>query len=158
MGKMAEMLDDIDREIINELQKNPYIDMEDLRDIVNNNLNRRLSISTIYHRKGKLIEGGILKEAFIPDYNKIGKATLCFIAIKFDGHDERILEEFTKIPNVMEAHAIGGQYDVFLKVRGRDIREIANLVFRIRSDYSIVKTTEIFVVLKTEKETQSIEI
>ena len=30
MGKMAEMLDDIDREIINELQKNPYIDMEDL--------------------------------------------------------------------------------------------------------------------------------
>jgi|GEM_PF-4784680 len=155
---MSDQLDDIDRELINQLQNNPEIDIEELRDIINHNLNRRLSISTIYHRKNKLLDNKILRSEYAPDYRIINKATLCFIALKFEGHDENIFQQLKQMNNVMEVHAIGGQYDAFLKVRGGDIHEIADLVFQIRTDYPIVKTTEIFFALKTEKETLSIGI
>ena len=155
---MSEQLDEIDRELINQLQNNPEIDIEELRDIINHNLNRRLSISTIYHRKNKLLDNKILRSEYAPDYLRINKATLCFIALKFEGHEENIFQQLREMNNVMEVHAVGGQYDAFLKVRGRDIHEIADLVFQIRTDYPIVKTTEIFFVLKTEKETLSIGI
>ncbi len=151
-------LDDIDRALINELMNNPRVDMEELKNIVNGRLHRNLSISTIYQRRNKLFESGLLREVLAPDYGRVGKSTLCFIGVKFSGHDEHILEEFTKIPEVMEVHAVGGQYDVFLKVRGSDIENIANLVFRIRTDYPIVKATEIFIALRTKKETLSVGV
>jgi len=155
---MEQEIDVIDREIINQLQDNPEIDMEELKDQINHNLNRRLSISTIYHRKSKLLENNTLRIEYAPDYMKINKGTLCFIAIKFEGHDEHIFQSFKEMNNVLEVHAIGGQYDAFLKVRAQSIQEIADFVFRIRTDYPQVKTTEIFVALKTVKETLSIRI
>lgn len=151
-------LDEIDIALINELQLNPDIDIEELRDRINSKLNRKLSTSTIYHRRSKLLEKGILKKAYIPDYEKIGKPTLAFIAIKFDGHDDEMLRKLTEFPGVMEVHAVSGHYDVFLKVRTRNIEELANLVFRIRTENILVKSTEIFVNLRTEKETLLIEV
>jgi len=149
-------LDDIDRAIINELQNNPQVDMENLKNTLNHNLGRKLSISTIYHRRNKLLESGVIKECFVPDYSKVGKETLCFIAVKFEGHDDNILDSFTHIPEIMEVHAVGGQYDVFLKVRGESIQDIANLVFKIRTEHHMVKTTEIFIVLRSHKETGNV--
>lgn len=152
------MIDEIDKAIINELQRDGSIDMKSLRDRVNKNLGRRLSVSTIYHRNSRLLEDGVIRKSFIPDYDRVGKSTMAFIAVKFEGHDEEIFRKLSDIRGVMEVHAVGGQYDVFLKVRAGSIHEVADLVFKIRTEFDIVKATEIFIVLKSEKETPAIEL
>lgn len=151
-------MDEIDQAIVNELQENPNLTVKDLCARVNVRLRKTLSPSTVYYRKNKLVDSGVLKCTFVPNYDEIGKSTLAFIAMKLEGHDEAIFKDIARLKGVMEVHAIGGPYDGLVKLRGEDIHEIANLVFYLRSQFKLIKATETFVVLRTEKETMSLDL
>ena len=64
--------------------------------------------------------GAIAGYVAVLDHKVIGVPNVVFVEVTLDRHDERALEEFgealAKIPEVVEAHLVTGEYDYLVKV------------------------------------------
>jgi len=115
---MVKNFDPVDAAMINILQEEPALAGERLRDEVNKRTGKNLTTAAINARRGNLIKKQILKHAYIPDYKKVGKSLCGFIMLKTQKQETKIANELSdneKWPEIMEAHAIIGQYDILLK-------------------------------------------
>jgi DNA-binding Lrp family transcriptional regulator len=67
---------------------------------------------------------------------------LGFILIKTgDNREEEVLEILQKNPEIMEAHALFGEYDLLAKVSAKDFRGVSSIVLKhIRSVDGVVHT------------------
>ena len=109
------MIDNVDRIILKELQRNARISNADLA--------RRagLSPSAILTRVKRLEEQGYIRE-YTAHLNrqKIGYDMLCFVGISLERHEAAQVMEFDKaiqdISEVLECHHVTGDYDYLLKV------------------------------------------
>ncbi len=157
----SDKLDDVDTALINILQEQPDAAGERLRDEVNKTAGKNLTTAAINARCGNLIKKQILKPAYVPDYKSIGKSMCGFIMLKTQKQEIEIANELSKPgewPEIMEAHAIIGQYDILLKTRVRDMEELGNLAFRLREKFAKLERTETFIVALTGKETPNIKV
>ena len=146
-------LDVTDRKLLNLLQddtKVPYA-----------KLAKRLGISSsgVHKRVKRLVDEGVIKKfAAVIDPQILGKKLKAFIGISTaPGTCGEVIAQLNKRPEVLEIHEVAGEHDLFLKVVTDDtikLNEILHEMDRIPG----VSNSRTLVVLKTEKETNLIQL
>jgi Lrp/AsnC family leucine-responsive transcriptional regulator len=112
-------LDATDRRILRELQADSSVSVADLASRVN------LSASAC-HRRIKLME----ERGLIAGYGarlsrkKLGLSIEFFVEISLVAQSEQTLEAFEqavrRVPEILECHLVGGQYDYLLRIAAED--------------------------------------
>lgn len=106
----------------------------------------RLPRTTVGERIKKLVKKGIIKKfTAILNYEKIGKPITAFVLVSFAPHpnvsQRELAREIARIENVHEVYIISGEWDLLLKVRGKDMEEIGHLILdKLRSMKGVGKT------------------
>ncbi len=113
--KRTEGLDAIDRRILSALSEDGRLTTQALADKVG------LSPSPCWTRVKRLEDSGIIeKYVAVLDHKALGLANMVFVEITLDKHDEKVLdacgEALARIPEVVEAHLVTGDYDYLVKV------------------------------------------
>lgn len=109
-------LDDDDRKILREMQRDATRSLERIATLVG------LSKTTVWNRLQRLQQSGaILRQAAILDPRKVGLKETFFVSIRTANHDSAWLEDFKAViddmPEITEAHRLAGTLDYLLKVQ-----------------------------------------
>ncbi|MFA4647704.1 Lrp/AsnC family transcriptional regulator [Pyrococcus kukulkanii] len=149
---MAEILDKIDKRLLEELKNNSRENIA--------TLSKKLGIprTTVHYRIKRLVEEGVIDKFTIkPNYKKLNLGTTAFILIRYDpdsGLTQReVAEQIAKIPGVYEVHIIAGEWDLLLKVRASNAEEIGKIVIdKLREIKGVGQTVTMvsFVTVKEE--------
>ncbi|MEM2237534.1 MAG: Lrp/AsnC family transcriptional regulator [Candidatus Caldarchaeum sp.] len=122
---------------------NPELDEKDLRIIEELMDNAEQSITelaaklkmprtTVQERIKRLKQLGVIKKYTVQvDYSKLGKPATAFILISFQQGtmpQKKLAQEIAKMPEVVEAHLITGEWDILVKVRTDSMQSIGSLV------------------------------
>ena len=112
-------LDLTDRKILSALHLNGRLTINDLAEKVG------LSPSPCWTRVKRLEANGTIERyAAIIDQAAIGLRDIVFVEITLEKHDEKVLDRFgsalARIPEVLEAHLVTGEYDYLVKVAVAD--------------------------------------
>ncbi|MBR0740790.1 Lrp/AsnC family transcriptional regulator [Bradyrhizobium liaoningense] len=115
----VEELDQLDRRILSALSENGRLTTSALAERVG------LSTSPCWTRVKRLEEtGAIEKYVAVLNHGNLGYNNVAFVEITLDKHDDKALERFggalARIPEVMEAYLVTGDYDYLIKVVVRD--------------------------------------
>jgi len=137
---MAEsiQIDDLDRKILDIITKNarvPYLEVA-----------RECNVSgaAIHQRVQRLIKAGVIRGSeFKVDPALVGFRTCAYIGVFLEhpGHYRNIIEEFKRIPEIIECHYTTGNYSLFIKVYTRDNEHLRNILTdKIQSITGIMRT------------------
>jgi len=112
-------LDLADRKILSILRSEGRLTVNELANRVG------LSSSPCWSRVRHLEEIGVIKHySAVIDHIAIGLKDLVFIEVTLDKHDDKVLARFgdalARIPEVIEAHLVTGDYDYLVKVAVAD--------------------------------------
>jgi Lrp/AsnC family leucine-responsive transcriptional regulator len=111
----ASALDLVDRKILSALRADGRLTMSELAAKVG------LSQSPCWTRVKRLEASGAI-EGYVAllDHKSIGVPNIVFVEVTLDRHDEKALEQFgaalARIPEVIEAYLVTGDYDYLVKV------------------------------------------
>ncbi|SEF56991.1 Lrp/AsnC family transcriptional regulator [Jhaorihella thermophila] len=134
---MEKNIDQIDRVILNQLQQDAGLSQRELAERVG------LSQNACWRRLGALREAGVLQGAAARlDRRKLGLDLVVFVMIRTRHHSADWLRAFRRhvltIPEVVDFHRIGGDYDYQLKVVTEDMasydRVYQRLIERVELD------------------------
>ena len=108
-------LDNQDRKILRELQKNARLTNAELAELVG------MSTTACWNRTRQLENDGyITGYVALLDQKKLGLADIVLLEITLDRHDEdalaRLGPELAALPEVLEAYLVSGEDDYLLKV------------------------------------------
>jgi Lrp/AsnC family leucine-responsive transcriptional regulator len=111
----ASQLDEIDRKILRTLSRDGRISNQKLAETVN------LSPTPCWNRVKALEEAGFITEYIaVLDQRALGLPDTVLIEVTLDRHDDDIFKRFgdelAKLPEVMEAYLLTGEYDYLVKV------------------------------------------
>ncbi len=120
-------MDELDLKLIEELKKNARASIS----MLSNKLN--VPRTTIHYRLMKLVKEGVIESFTIRlNYKKLNRGTTAFILASYDpssGANQRdVARSVVRLPGVSEVHIISGEWDLLIKVRGRDVEEIGKIV------------------------------
>jgi Lrp/AsnC family leucine-responsive transcriptional regulator len=109
------VLDQIDRKILSALRSDARLTMSELADKVG------LSQSPCWTRVKRLEAAGAIESyVAVLNHQAIGLTNTVFVEVTLDRHNEQALERFgdalARIPQVIEAHLVTGDYDYLVKV------------------------------------------
>lgn len=102
--------------------------------------------ATVHERITKLRRLGIIKRFTIEqDYQKTGLPTLSFVFASCDRNSNldhsQIASKLSEIPGIYGVYIISGEWDLLIKVRGKNIEDIGmQIVEKIRKSPGIFKT------------------
>ncbi len=118
---MASRIDDMDRKILTELQRDASRSLDEIARAVGS------SKTPVWTRIRKLREAGIIgQQTVILDAEKLGFEATFFVLIRTSEHEAdwqaRFLAAVRARPEVQEAHRLAGDIDYILKVRVRNAR------------------------------------
>lgn len=131
-------IDNLDRKILDIITKNariPYLEVA-----------RECGVSgaAIHQRVQRLIRLGVIRGSeFKVDPAMVGFKTCAYIGIFLEhpGHFREVVEEFKKIPEIIECHYTTGNYSLFIKVYTLDNEHLKNiLIEKIQNIPGIVRT------------------
>jgi Lrp/AsnC family leucine-responsive transcriptional regulator len=110
------MLDNTDLKILRLLQSDGRITNQDLAQ------NCQMSASACFDRVRRLRDQGyILGFAALLDPVKLDRSALIFVEVGLDRSGDQQLAEFARaiqaLPEIMDCHLIGGDFDYLLKIR-----------------------------------------
>lgn len=136
--------DDLDRKILTLLMedaKRPYTEMA-----------KQLFVSggTIHVRMNKMIAAGVVTGTSLQiDPTKIGFDITAFLGVflKSSGKYSDATAYMEKIPEIVSAHYLTGNYSIFLKVICRDTGHLRDTLARIQA-YEGIQRTETFISLE----------
>lgn len=114
-GDRPVALDPIDRKILSALAADGRLTMNELADKVG------LSPSPCWTRVKRLEASGAIENyVAVLDHRAIGVPNVVYVEVTLDRHDEKMLEQFgqalARIPEVIEAYLVTGDYDYLVKV------------------------------------------
>lgn len=118
---MAMRLDQTDRKILAELQRDAGQSLDEIAKAVGS------SKTPVWNRIRKLREAGVIgQQTVILDPEALGFEACFFVLIRTSEHEAdwqaRFLETLRKRPEVQEAHRLAGEIDYILKVRVQNAR------------------------------------
>jgi Lrp/AsnC family leucine-responsive transcriptional regulator len=107
--------DAIDQRILSALRANARLTVNELAIQVG------LSPSPCWTRVKRLEQSGVIQGyVAVLDHRALGLPNTVFIEVTLDRHDEKVLERFgealARVPEVLEAHLVTGDYDYLVKV------------------------------------------
>lgn len=154
---MAELLDDIDLQILKTLQKNAKLTTKELADAVH------LTPTPVFERQKRLERQGYIKKyVAVLDPEKLGQGLLVFCKVKLKQINHEIADSFVRhiqrIPDVIECYNTSGAYDYLLKVRARDMRQYQEFVLTKLGDIDSVGSIESTFVMSELKQNFGINL
>jgi Lrp/AsnC family transcriptional regulator, regulator for asnA, asnC and gidA len=119
-----------------------------------------ISDATVHWRVRRLIATGIISKFTISvDNNLLGYDHLAFAGINIKpGFADQVTEEITNIEEVLEIHEMHNRFDLFLKIRAKDLDHMRDIIKNKISILPNVLDTELMTILKTEKEEQVVSL
>ena len=137
---MADVLDDLDRNILAILQEDATLALDEIA--------RRVGASKtpIWNRIRKMRASGLIKaEVALLDPDKLGLESCFFVLIRTSQHDAEWLDRFLQVvkarPEVLEAHRLAGDIDYILKVRVPNARAYDTFYRALIKEVSIFNVT-----------------
>ncbi len=149
------MLDDIDRTILDLLQRDARMPNAEIARQVG------LAPSAISQRVRKLEERGILLGYHARvDASRLGSDLLAFVMIQTAQHAraQETADMLSAIPHVLEVHRVVGEHCFILKVRVRGPDELGVLLDEVIQPLPPVASTQTIIVLRTHKESFGIPL
>ena len=157
MNENDKPLDQIDRNILRELQKNGRISNVDLAKAIH------LSPTPCLERVKRLERQGYIEgyQAILnPD--KLDQSLLVFVEVKLDHTTSDVFDELknwvTRTPQVVECHMTAGGFDYLLKVRVQDMNAYRHLLGEELTALRGVTTTSTFVVMEAVKDGNQVHV
>lgn len=158
-GKLVvtEHLDQFDRKILALLQQDGRLTNNDLTERVN------LSPSQCSRRRQRLEEEGLIRGyRAVLDRDRLGFSLVNVISVTLATHNrdnaKRFAELVSRLPEVLEAHALTGEMDYVLKVVTRDLRSLSDFVNDVLLPHESVQHVKTSIVLTTLKETTALPL
>jgi Lrp/AsnC family transcriptional regulator len=118
---MALRIDDMDRKILDELQRDAALSLDEIARRVGS------SKTPVWNRIRKLREAGVIRQqTVLLDAEALGFEACFFVLIRTSAHEADWQAKFLKAlkdrPEVQEAHRLAGDIDYILKVRVANAR------------------------------------
>jgi Lrp/AsnC family transcriptional regulator, regulator for asnA, asnC and gidA len=115
---MGYELDDLDRKIVQELQRDSRKPFQEIaRDL-------KVSGGTVHVRYNKMKEEGFIRGGRLAlDPQKLGYTVCAFIGINLHNARDvnKVIQDLSHLPQIVEAHFTTGSYNLFLKVVEKSI-------------------------------------
>lgn len=141
------MINDIDKQILNIIQKDARITNAEIARQV------KLAPSAVLERVKKLEERGVIRGyAAEIDPDEVGYGLTAFVAVRTRDCCAENDRALAAIPEVLEVHDVAGEDSYLLKVRAKNAEELARLLREKIRSVPNVTTTKTTVVLQTIKE------
>lgn len=146
-------MDDRDRHILRELQRDSSLSIEDLSSRVN------LSRNACWRRVKQLEEAGIIRaRVALLDQQKLNLGLTAFIAIRTSNHDQDWLDRFSAavraIPEIIGVYRTTGETDYMLQAVVPDIAGYDQLYKRIIAKVPLSDVSSSFVMEKVKETTE----
>ncbi|UWQ92687.1 Lrp/AsnC family transcriptional regulator [Aliisedimentitalea scapharcae] len=140
---MGEFPDHIDRSLLRELQRDSSLSQRDLADRVG------LSQNACWRRLKALNESGVLQGSGARvDRQALGLDLVVFVMLRTRHHSTEWLQQFRRhvltIPEVIDFHRIGGDYDYLLKVVTQDMASYDSVYQRLIEAVELDSVTSYF--------------
>ena len=149
---MAARLDDLDRKILRELQRDAGQSLDAIARVVGS------SKTPVWNRIRKMREGGVIGPAtVIADPEALGLEACFFVLIRTSEHEadwqRRFLETLRKRPEVQEAHRLAGEIDYILKVRVANARAYDDFYQAMIAEVRVFNVTALLSMEEIKSET-----
>ncbi|KIT18052.1 Lrp/AsnC family transcriptional regulator [Jannaschia aquimarina] len=149
---MAARLDDLDRKILRELQRDAGQSLDAMARIVGS------SKTPVWNRIRKMREAGIIgPNTVIVDPDALGLEACFFVLIRTSEHEaewqSKFLETLRNRPEVQEAHRLAGEIDYILKVRVANARAYDEFYQAMISEVRVFNVTALLSMEEIKSET-----
>jgi Lrp/AsnC family transcriptional regulator for asnA, asnC and gidA len=147
------VLDDADRKILRELQRDARVSFKTIAKQVG------VSEATVFVRVRKMQEKKVIKGfTTIIDQAAVGKPLTAIVLVRANPQAYPVtLDVLKKFDDIYEVYDVTGQYYSILKVRASGTEELASIMDEVGKIDGIAQT-ETIVVLRTMKEDLTIKI
>ena len=143
----AQSIDEIDRQIIEALQKDGRVAFAQIAEQLG------VSPGMIRLRYNRLAEQGYLKVVAITNPLRMGFTTMAMIGIRADGSKLLdVAEKISKLDEVIYLVVSSGRFDIFAEVVCRDREDLLRFITEKLSTIEGVRESESFMHLKIVKE------
>ena len=137
---MSVRIDDTDRKILAELQRDAGQSLDDIAKAVGS------SKTPVWNRIRKLREAGVIgQQTVLLDAEALGYEACFFVLIRTSEHEaewqNRFLAALKARPEVQEAHRLAGEIDYILKVRVKNARAYDEFYQALISEVRIYNVT-----------------
>ncbi len=154
---MAEILDEIDLQILKTLQKNAKLTTKELAEAVH------LTPTPVFERQKRLERQGYIKKyVAVLDPEKLGMGLQVYCKVKLKQINREIAEAFARrvmrIAEVTECYNTSGAYDYLLKVRARDMKQYQEFILTKLGEIESVGSIESTFVMSEVKQNYGITI
>jgi Lrp/AsnC family transcriptional regulator for asnA, asnC and gidA len=143
----AQNLDEIDRQIIEALQKDGRVAFAQIAEQLN------VSPGMIRLRYNRLVEQGYLRVVAITNPLRMGFTTMAMIGIRAEGSKLlEVAEKISRLDEVIYQVISSGRFDIFAEVVCRDREDLLRFITEKLSTIDGVRESESFMHLKIVKE------
>ena len=154
---MAEILDEIDLQILKTLQKNAKLTTKELADAVH------LTPTPVFERQKRLEKKGYIKKyvaVLDPEKLNLGLQVYCKVKLKQINHEiaDAFSRRIMRIPEVTECYNTSGAYDYLLKVRARDMKQYQEFVLNKLGEIENLASIESSFVMSEVKQSYGLNI
>ena len=137
---MSVRIDDLDRKILVQLQKDGGQSLDDIAKVVGS------SKTPVWNRIRKMREAGVIRQqTFLLDAEALGYEACFFVLIRTSEHEAGWQAAFLKAlhdrPEVQEAHRLAGDIDYILKVRVANARAYDTFYQALISEVKVYNVT-----------------
>jgi Lrp/AsnC family transcriptional regulator for asnA, asnC and gidA len=145
-------MDKTDRTIILMLSQDSRVHCTDIASELG------VATSTVHKRVNQMYNEGVIERfTLILNPEKTGTSMTTFIGINVEsGHKEDIVSTLKSLTNVLEIYELLEPYDIFIKVRTKDITELKENVLRVIMGMNGVLNTNSILTTRRHKETSCI--
>lgn len=140
---MSDKIDQFDRRILRELQRDAGLSQRDLAEKVG------LSQNACWRRLKSLEERGVIRGRTLNvDRNRLGLGLVVFVMVKTRHHSTSWLQTFrqhvSSIPEVVDFFRIGGDYDYMLRIVTTDMQSFDSVYQRLIQKVELESVTSYF--------------
>jgi Lrp/AsnC family transcriptional regulator for asnA, asnC and gidA len=147
-GQVRVLLDDISKEIIEQLQQDGRRSYAAIGKAVG------LSEAAVRQRVQRLIDGGAMQIVAVTDPMTLGFRRQTMIGVRCSGDLDRVADQLAAMSEIDYVVIIAGSFDLLIEVVCEDDNQLLDILSRVRT-ISSVTATETFVYLKLRKQTYS---
>ncbi len=147
-GSARLLLDDISKEIIEQLQQDGRRSYAAIGKAVG------LSEAAVRQRVQRLLEAGAMQIVAVTDPMTLGFRRQTMIGVRCSGELEQVAGQLAAMPEIDYVVITAGSFDVLIEVVCEDDEQLLEILSRVRA-LAGVTTTETFVYLKLCKQTYS---
>jgi Lrp/AsnC family leucine-responsive transcriptional regulator len=149
MEAVGNSLDKIDRKIISCLLQDAALSNAELSDRVG------LTAAPLSRRLARLYASGIIKQRVVIDAPSVGLGLQAYVEITLDRTTpqvgERFIEHVGKLDEVVEIHAVAGDFDFLLKISVKDMADYKRLIWQEFDRLAEIKTIRSTMVFDSPK-------